>query len=158
MITIACVHCKNALVVVGEADEVDSLVGINSGFHPNNYVCFNCGKPATCLLSAEVSSVVSMAVLITHEVTPQEAFAALSGMGIPSEATCCAEVVEDMFLKQGIKVKGYQMPKTNRYVITSLTFPDGRVMHLGASFPGALAYRITKSHSYVEAVEAKHVD
>jgi len=142
----------SSLTVIGEPAEVETLVGSRSDFHPDKYVCFECGLPAECLLTAEISAMAGRSLRI-NEVTPQEAFAALMGMGIPAEATCCAEVVEPMFEAQGIKVTGYQMPHTTRYVITALTFPDGRTMHLGAAFPGALAYRITKKHSYVEAVE-----
>lgn len=153
MITIACPRCNHALRVVGDIAETDTLVGTRSSFHPNGYVCFNCEGPAACVLSAEVS-VLADRMLTVHEVTPQEAFAALNGMGIPSESTCCSEVVEAMFEKQGIKVKGRQLPSTNRYVIDALVFPDGSTMHLGASVVGALAFRITKKHSYLRAVEA----
>jgi hypothetical protein len=157
MITIACAACSHALSVTGEADEIETLVGSRSDFHPDKYKCYNCEAPADCVLTAEVSAA-AFKNLTVYDVTPQEAFAALHGMGIPPEMTCCAEVIEGMFEKQGIKVTGYQMPRTSRYVLTALTFPDGSTVHLGASFPGALAYRITKKHSYVQAVETKHVD
>jgi hypothetical protein len=150
MITIACRHCTNALAVTGDADEVASLVGHLSDFHPDKYKCFSCEKDADCVLTAEVSAA-AMRNLTIFEVTPQEAFAALMGMGIPQEMTCCAEVVEAAFEKQGLKAKGYQVPKTNRYVLHALTFPDGSTMHFGSSFQGAVAYRISKAHSYVEA-------
>lgn len=157
MITIACPKCLHALRVVGDIGEVDGLVGACSSFHPDKYACFQCGAKAECVLSAEVSTLADR-VLTVHELTPQEAFAALCGMGIPEEMTCCSEVVEAMFEKQGIKVKGRQLPSTQRYVIDALVFPDGSTMHLGASVVGALAYRITKRHSYVRAVEARPND
>jgi len=150
MITIACKQCPNALSVIGDADEVASLVGHLSDFYPDKYKCFSCESPADCVLTPEVSAA-ALRNLTIFEVTPQEAFAALMGMGIPAEMTCCSEVVEVLFERQGIKVNGYQVPKTNRYVMNSLTFPDGSTLHLGASAAGALAYRISKAHSYVKA-------
>lgn len=158
MIAIVCVHCSNALQVHGDQEEAAKLVGVRSSFQQDGYECFNCGKEATCLLAAEVSELARKA-LVVHDVTAQEAFAALNGMGIPSEATCCAEVLEAMFQSVGLKVNGRQMQKTNRYVVNSITFPNGDTVHLGGSSVGALAYRITKRHSYVRALEGeRHVD
>lgn len=151
MITIACRQCANALSVIGDAVEIETLVGSRSDFYPDKYKCFSCEGAADCVLTPEVS-VAALRNLTVFEVTPQEAFAALMGMGIPAEMTCCAEVVEAMFEKQGLKVKGYQLPRTNRYVVHSITFPDGSTMHLGSAFQGALAYRISKPHSYVDKV------
>lgn len=153
MITIACTSasCAHALRVIGDEVETERLVGGGSTFHPDKYRCFNCGGAAQCFLSVEVSSLAERALVVT-EATPQEAFAALNGMGLPSESTCCAEVLTALFEAQGIKVKGRQLPHTMRYVVDQLTFPDGRTVHLGASPFGALAYRITNKHSYVEEV------
>jgi len=150
MITIACQSCAKALTVIGDNDEAAALVGHLSDFYPDKYKCFACEGQAACVLTAEVSEAALRSMTI-FEVTPQEAFAALMGMGIPAEMTCCSEVVETLFEKQGIKANGYQIPKTNRYVMNSLTFPDGSTLHLGASAAGALAYRISKAHSYVKA-------
>lgn len=157
MITIVCTHCSHALRVTSEVAEADQLVGTGSSFHPDGYNCYHCEKSAMCVLSAEISELAEQALTV-YEVTAQEAFAALNGMGIPAEYTCCTEVLENLFQKHGLKLKGRQMEKTARYVVDSITFPDGTVVHLGASFNGALAYRITKQHSYVRAVEKLHVD
>lgn len=157
MITIVCTYCSHALRVTSDAGEANQLVGAASDFHPDKYTCYHCGKPATCVLSAEISTMAEQALKV-YEVSAQEAFAALNGMGIPSEHTCCAEVLEAMFEKHGFKLRGKQMEKTARYVVESIAFPDGTTVHLGASFNGALAYRITKHHSYTRAVEERHVD
>lgn len=152
MITVACTKCPCAIRVIGDATEISTLVGAQSSFHPDAYVCYSCGEKAACVLSPEVSALAERNMCV-HELTPQEAFAALNGMGVPEEATCCAEVLVPMFASVGIKVTGRQMPNTTRYAVDSLTFPDGRTVHLAASVVGALAYRITHKHSYVSAVE-----
>lgn len=158
MITIACLKCRHAMRVVGEDDETQTLVGRKSDLWPNKFKCFQCGAMAEGMLTVEISAA-AWTRLIVHEVTPQEAFAAVNGMGIPEEHTCCAEVIEPMFEAVGVKVRGHQLPRTNRYVIEQLVFPDGRTVHLGAAMQGALAFRVTKKHSYVRAVEeTRHVD
>ena len=152
MITIACTTCSHALRVIGEAHEVDALVGAGSDQWPDKFTCFRCGEPALGVLTPEVSALADRALLL-HLVNPQQAFAALHGMGLPSEATCCKEVIEPMFEACGIKVKGRQLPSTTRYVVHELTFPDGRTVYLGSSVAGPMVYRITEKHSYVDGME-----
>ena len=159
MITIACLKCSHALRVIGDDKEAHALVGEGCELWPDKFRCFDCGAKAQGVLTSEISEAEEQR-LIVHELTPQEAFAAIKGMGIPEEHTCCAEVLEAMFEAVGIKVKGRPLHGTKRYVVDSLTFPDGRTVHLGASMMGALAFRITKKHSYVRAAEESfiHVD
>lgn len=149
MITIVCASCAHALRVTGDAAEVETLVGTQSEYWPNKYRCFKCSKMAEGFLSPEISALAEKN-LTMHNVTPQQAFAALNGMGLPSEATCCKEVIEPMFEACGIKVKGHQLPSTTRYVLHELTFPDGRTLYIGSSVAGPMVYRITEKHSYVE--------
>lgn len=152
MILIACTHCRKALRVTGELDELEPLVGQRSEYWPDKYPCYCCGGTAAGFLVPEISEAAHASLSIT-DVTPQEAFAALNGLGLPDERTCCAEVVEPFFEKQGIKVHGFQPRGTMRYLVSELEFPDGTKMFFGTSPQGALIYRITKKHSYLKAVE-----
>lgn len=152
MITIVCTRCSHALRVVGAAEEVDTLVGIRCDQWPDKFVCFHCEGPAQGMLTAEISELADKQLRV-HAVTPQQAFAALNGMGLPEEATCCKEVIEPLFEACGIKVKGRQLPQTTRYVLHELTFPDGRTLYLGSSVAGPMVYRITEKHSYVNGLD-----
>lgn len=152
MILIACTTCRKALRVSGDLGEMEPLVGQGSEYWPDKYPCFHCEGTAAGFLAPEISAA-AMASLAITDVTVQEAFAALNGLGVPEERTCCAEVVEPLFEKQGIKVHGRQPRGTTRYLVAELEFPDGSRMFFGTSPQGALIYRITKKHSYLKAVE-----
>lgn len=157
MICIVCNGgCGHALRVNGEVQDVDLLVGKRSDFWPNKYTCFHCDAPATGFLTPEVSPEV-LAMLVVVDVTAEEAFAALNGMGVPDERTCCAEVVIPYFEEQGLKVKGRQPRGVSRFILEEIEFPDGTKMFLAPSPQGATIYRITKKHSYVEKSEAVSV-
>lgn len=148
MIAIVCTACKKMLNVVGEVSEVDMLVGQRSDFWPNKYVCFSCSGPAEGFLTPEVSAA-AIRELDVYDVTPQEAFAALGGLGIPAERTCCADVVVPLFEAVGLKVKGKELRGMTRYFLDEIEMPDGTKLFLGASPHGAVIYRITRPHSYV---------
>lgn len=130
------------------------LVGQRSEYWPDKYPCYSCEAQAHGCLVPEVSEA-AMAKLIITDVTPQEAFSALNGLGTPEEGTCCEEVVVPLFTQLGIVVKGRRTRGT-RYLIDELTFPDGTRLFLGASPQGAVAYRVAKKHSYVKALEPAH--
>lgn len=152
MITIFCEHCTHALRVNGDAVDVDSLLGQGSDYWPDRYPCYNCGKKAQGFLTPEISAM-ALSVMRVVDVNAQEAFAALNGLGVPSERTCCAEVIEELFDRHGIHVKGHQTSGQPRYLVEELSFTDGTRIQLGASPQGALIYRIVKPHSYVKALE-----
>jgi len=152
MITIVCQSCKHALCVVGEVRDVDVLVGKQSDYWPDKYSCYNCGGQASGFLTPQVDEAVMRSLQVTN-VNAEEAFAALNGLGVPEERTCCAEVVLPYFEALGIIVKGRQPHGQTRYIVEELTFPDGTRMQLGASPQGALIYRVVKKHSYAAAVK-----
>lgn len=147
MIAIVCIACKKSLHVVGEMSEVDQLVGQRSDYWPDKYKCFSCNGAATGFLSPEISFA-ALAELDVYHVTPQEAFAALNGLGIPDERTCCADVIVPLLEAVGLKVKGKEFRGMTRYFLDELELPDGTKLHFGASPQGAAIYRITKPHSY----------
>jgi len=150
MISIVCTDCKKALNVVGEMSEVDQLVGQRSEYWPNKYTCFSCGGVATGFLTPQISAA-ALGELDIYDVTVQEAFAALNGLGIPEERVCCADVIVPMLTALGLKVKGKEYRGMTRYFLDELELPDGTKFHFGASPQGAAIYRITKPHSYRKA-------
>lgn len=150
MITIACTHCGHALRVTGDLDEVRMLVGSDSEYWPDKYLCFNCNEPCSGFISPEVSPS-ALQQMVVVDVTPQEAFAALNGIGVPAERTVCEEVVVPLFEAQGIRVRGSQVRGAARYHIDSLIFPDGTTLHIGSAPAGPVVYRITKLHSYTNS-------
>lgn len=152
MIFIACTRCLAALQVVDDIDASDQLVGQQSDFWPDKYTCFACGEPAVGALTPQVSATIMARAHIVN-VTAAEAFAALNGLGVPEERTCCEEVVVPYFAAQGIKVKGKQLRGQLRYVVNELVFPDGSRMCFGVSPQGAVVYRVAKPHSYAKGVD-----
>lgn len=156
MMCVVCTKCLRALRVTGDVVETEHLIGSLSDFWPDKYKCDACGGPAQAFLEAELSTLAARTLRYV-DVTPQEAFAALHGLGTPDERTCCEEVVLAMFAAVGIEVSGRQMRGQMRFVIDSFKFPDGSKIYMGASPQGALAYRVTKPHSYVRAVEEQNV-
>ena len=150
MIAVVCTSCKNMLQVIGELSEVDHLVGQRSEFWPDKYKCFACGGSATGFLMPQISAA-ALGELNVHSVTAAEAFAALNGLGLPEERTCCADVIVPMLESLGLKVKGKEFRGTARYFLDELELPDGTKLFFGASPYGAAIYRITKPHSYREA-------
>jgi hypothetical protein len=152
MITIVCDKCKYALRVNGEVRDVDSLVGQASEYWPDKYSCYNCGATAVGYLTPEVSPLVFQTLIVT-DVNPDEAFAALNGLGVPAERTCCEEVILPYFEQVGLRVKGKQLRGQTRYILEELTFPDGTRMQVGPSPQGAVIYRIVKPHSYVSTMK-----
>lgn len=151
MILLACEHCNHALRVTGDPTEIEYLLGEQSDLWPNQYPCFNCGKKAGYFLIAEVTTA-AMALMTIVDLNPQEAFAALTGFGMPGERTCCREVVLPYFEQLGIKVKGGQPRGQSIFRVEELTFPDGTTMFLAPSAMGAVIFRVKKPHSYANGV------
>lgn len=150
MISIVCIDCKKAIRVVGEVSEVDQLLGQRSEYWPDKYPCFSCGQLVMGYLTPEVSSV-AFAELQVYDLPVTEAFAALNGLGLPEERTCCADVVVPLLESVGLKVRGKEYRGLARYFIDELELPDGTRLFLGASPQGAAVYRVTKPHSYRKA-------
>ncbi len=149
MIVILCPRCLFAMRIIGKPEEVDMLVGSRSDYWPDKYTCPRCDGSARGVLEIEIDSK-AMSKLDLVDLTPEEAFAALNGLGIPTEHKCFLEVVQAL-LKYPIKnVKGEDVPGTTRSVIHSIELVDGTKIYLGSSPLGAVVYRITPPFSYKE--------
>lgn len=155
MIYIVCTNCNTAMrVEAADELELQSLVGDLSDFYPDKYPCTRTGcKSMGRLFGPTDISQRAMAQLTIIDVTPQEAFAALNGLGFPKERSCYLEDVRAM-LQVGVKrVVGRDIPGTTRCIIDHFELNDGTVVHLGASSEGATVYRVTRPPAYVKGVE-----
>jgi DNA-directed RNA polymerase subunit RPC12/RpoP len=146
---IACTHCSSAIRVQAEEHSAKLLVGDKSDFWPDKYPCYHCGQKVRAFLDPEIAAE-ALAALDVVDLTAEETFAAIMGLGVPDEQTCCEEVVVPLFEKYGLGVKGRQIRNSLRYCLEYIEFPDGTRLHLAASPQGATAYRIAKRHSYVK--------
>jgi hypothetical protein len=139
MIFLAC-KCGLVLRVSGNPDEVHMLLGPGSDLHPDRYPCPESGH---CMVYSEAIPNGDLRAARVVDVTPQEAFAALHGAGLPSERDCGETAVRALLLEGKIaKVDVQQLRGTNRSVVRSLQFEDGRRLYLGSGPEGAVAYRI----------------
>lgn len=153
MILIVCTDCALAMRVEGAEAELDFCVGKSSGFWPDKYPCPECDKLCMGMLEmeAETDAVASLRVI---DVTPSEAFAALNGLGFPSERMCTKEIVERLLKEHPIrKVSARDVQGAERCVVDHLELWDGSKMYFGPSSQGAVVYRITRPHSYVKQVD-----
>jgi hypothetical protein len=151
MILIICPKCRCGLRVTGEHEEVHSLVGQASDFWPNKFECYRCGKPAAGVMELEFESKLPIDLI---EVNPQEAFAAVQGFGLPSERMCDKLTLNELLEEQRVtKVVGKDIVGSQRVMVDYLELADGSRIYLGSSNEGAVVYKITRPHSYVEALK-----
>lgn len=144
MIIVYCEHCFTAVRVMGEEDEISSLVGPRSDFWPDGFECVTCESKCHGALETEVEpSLLGRMKLL--EITAQELFSCQMGLGLPDERGCDFETVRSLFLNKRVtQIKGSSVRNTTRSVIDSIFFEDGSRLYLGAGPQGALVYRIAK--------------
>lgn len=147
-----CLPCGFGLRVNGDLAEVMSLVGPQSDLWPKGFRCARCGEPIEASLEAQVAGTALARMQITN-VTPAEALAASSGLGLPIERACTLEEVHELFQSRGVKrVVGANIQGTQRCILDYLVLSDDTKIYFGASTDGATVYRITRPHSYVESL------
>lgn len=152
MITLACLECHLALRTSGEPVEVDFLVGMRSDWYPDRYPCPRSGCKGTMTLTDVIESKV-LPLLEVHDLTPQECFQALKGMGLPEEKQATIDVIVKCL--EGKKIVSFEAePVANspRTVIRSILMEGGVRLYLGSSPQGATVYRIANSRSHVSEV------
>lgn len=148
---IACISCGTAIQIIGDLESIDALVGAKTEFASAGYPCFRCGEKAQAMLTQQVDPE-ALRSLDVYTLSPEEALAALCGLGIPEERGCYEEVVRSLFEAVGVKIGGRQLRSSSRFFLDWLELPSGHRIYLGAGPSGALVYRITKPHSYVKKV------
>jgi hypothetical protein len=150
MITLACLECRLALMINGEHDEVDYLIGMKSDWYPDRYPCPRSGCKGTMTLTDTIAST-DLQNLEVHHLNPQEAFQALHGMGLPEERRCNESMVELTLVGQTIKsVELQNLNGSNRTILHSFTLDSGIRVYIGSSPFGALVYRMAPPSSAVQ--------
>lgn len=149
MITLACLRCNVGLRTYGDEAEVSVLLGPESEFYPDQYPCptDGCGGRAQYLESIDPTALSRLEI---HDVTPQEAFAALNGLGFPPERDCGETAVRQALTRKITDVGVRQVRGANRSVLEWIDFEDGTRLYLASSSDGAVVYRLARRFSYVE--------
>lgn len=152
MMLIVCTHCRLALRVIGDQGEIESLIGRMSELAQLGYPCAGCGRQTEAIRETEADPE-ALSRMKVVDATPHEAFAAVYGLGLPSERACEPAVIDELLRTHRIVgVKLRPVPGSRRCCIDELTLEDGTRMFLGASSQGALVYRIVNRSSYAERV------
>jgi hypothetical protein len=150
VIVIACSQCSTAVRVTGEHEELRHLLGDqNEEWYPDRYPCpkTGCSGRAEFMESIDPVALLSLAL---HDLTPQEAYAAFHGLGLPEERDCGPTAVRAALLQSPIKNVDVRLIKgSNRSVLYKLELEDGTILFLGSSSFGATVYRMTKLQSAV---------
>jgi hypothetical protein len=153
MITLACTKCFVALRMSGEFGEMDFLVGMKSDWYPDRYPCPTSGCGGTMTLTDVIDSK-DVEKLRIYDLSPQEAFQALHGMGLPKERECSAELVLETLVGGKVTAVDIQdLAGSNRSVIHSLVLESGHRLYLGSSPFGAVVYRVAPPRSHVQELE-----
>ncbi len=142
MILIVCSACRLALRTSGDPSEVDYLVGTQCEWYPNKYPCPMEDCPGPMVITDTIASI-DIEHIDIRELTPQETFQALCGMGLPNEKVCTADYLREVLSKQQVaSVQARDIVNTSRCVLDSITLGNGYRIYLGASPMGAVVYRI----------------
>jgi hypothetical protein len=153
VILIVCRKCGCGLRIspgqVGDVSESENLFGRGSTLYPDKYPCFRCEQPSEFVPAAEAEA---LRAIELFDVTPQEALAAMNGLGLPSEQDCSASAVVELFTKPVRRVHARPIRNSHRCLLDHIEFEDGTKLYLGSSAHGATVYRIARPHSYVKEV------
>jgi len=150
--------CESVFRVLGDWQEVKTLVGPQSEFWPQGFTCPKCGGPAQGVMEVDVN-VNLLAGFTIRELEAQEMYRAQYGMGLPEELDCRREVVESLLREHPIKrVSGHEVPGATRFILEYLELWDGSRVYFGASSHGAAVTRIVPPHSHVAKVMKEQAD
>lgn len=152
MILIICPKCTLTLRVMGDAEEVHALVGNQSEYWPDQYLCARCGARAIGCIELEVHAP-EIAKMHPLDLTAQEALAALNGLGLPGEQLCNKACLEELLREQPVRrIAARDIEGSRRCYLHHIELWDGTKIYLGAGGDGAVVYRIARPHSYTEKV------
>lgn len=148
MLVAACQRCSLVFRVLGDFQELETLVGRQSSFWPDKYICGRCQGP-TPVMSEQQAARLQMLGQETVELDPGEYFRALQGLGLPDEIECGRTAVEQLLRGQKVKrIAGHEVNKRKRFCLEWIEFEDGSRAYFGASSHGAIVYKITKPPNY----------
>lgn len=154
MMLIVCLECSSALHVAGDFNEIHILLGERSEWYPDRYPCWTdgCGGLARFVERLDSDAFNQLTV---HNLTTQEAFLALNGMGFPKERDCGETAVKQAFASSPVRGVGARhIHGTNRCVVDHIELENGTKIFFGAAPEGAIVYRLSRPHSYTREHEA----
>ena len=152
MILVPCMQCYTVIRVLGDREEISSLVGPRSEFWPSKFTCVHCEAACEGILETEAEPG-ALAKMKVRDLSAHEFFVALHGNGLPDEIQCDAATVQELFQTKRVKkLQAQDIRGTTRCVLEFVEFEDGTKVFLGSSAPGAVVYRITRPISYAKKV------
>ncbi len=132
--------------VTGQPDRIGRLVGDGSPWYPDSYPCPLRGHHEDGVV-AEAADASALGKVELRELTAEEAYVALSGLGFPEERDCRQCAVREQFELPVARVVTEPLPGTDRTLIRSIVFDDGSELFLGAAAEGAIAYRLARNQA-----------
>ena len=155
MITLACLTCHLAIRTTGETLEVDFLVGMKSEWYPDKYPCPSLECTGLMTLTDTIASE-DLVDLELYDLTPQEAFQALNGLGLPTERGCSEENVLAAMVNQKIAALDlFTVTNTKHSILRSIQLENGYRIFFGAGPMGATVYRIAPPRSHVKELSGE---
>ena len=149
MIYIVWPKSRLVIRVTGRDDRIAELAGDESHWYPDQYP--NPVRDQYELGSvAEAADASALGNVELKELSAEEAFVALSGLGFPEERDCRPCAVRQQFASAVRRIEAEPLPGTNRTLIRSIVFDEGSELFLGAAPEGAIAYRLSKHHRAVD--------
>jgi len=138
-----CRKCGSAVNVVGDAIRTKDLLG-RALWGEQDLPCVRCdGKCERFPGSSEDPG--------ASDLSPEEYFRALHGMGMPDEALCTPEMVAAL-LRDGV-VDIVAEERSGRTLLRKIITRGGLHIHFWVSTEGAIAYKITKGGHDVQSVD-----
>lgn len=154
--------CRQCFLIVRVIDDserqIETLVGQRSDFYtiPGlGYRCIECpDAKADFYLWDDYLAEDVLRKAHFRELSAEEYFRALMGVGTPDELRCDAATVCELFASKRVKsVSVHDLRGSTRCELRRIEFEDGTVLHLGSSVTnGAIAFRITRPISYTRKV------
>ena len=151
MITmLACDNCLMVIRVLGDAEVIDNLIIRHSkwtaGWPCVSENCHECMRRVTD--TEEVSGIFAAAdtsLIRVNELSPEDAFKALCGLGLPEEIGALPEVIRALLLSNKVKDIQNWQSASGRTVIDWLELENGVRIHLASSPAGPIVYKITRN-------------
>jgi len=151
MITmLACDACLTVIRVFGDAEVIDNLI-IGHSKWTAGWPCVsdNCHEFMRRVTDTEeVSGVFAAAdstLLHVNELSPEDAFSALCGLGLPEEIGTQPEVIRALLLSNKVRDIQNWQAASGRTVLDWLELENGVRIHLASSPAGPVVYKITRN-------------
>lgn len=143
MILVRCTACSSCFRLMQD----ECMVGSSSEFWPDKYVCPSCGAAAQGMREDDVEGCVD-----AIDIEPTELYAAMHGLGLPSEMVCEEGAVVSLLTSGISRVVGFMIPNTTRFVLEHLVTADGTRVFFGSCPHGAVVYRIARKPEYARKI------